>query len=288
MLPKAYPLILGVTGTLTSLNQYEKAAIDRLYNINRSSIMPSFFGCSNLAFNPEENFTHLATKPLWMGKIFTQAHAAVGANRAVIIFFYDDTLLEEFRAQYCGQFDRLQVLTENTEEDKHEHLISEAGVAKTVTLATRGMGRGVDYKSSVAVEKNGGVHVIQSFFSLDVKEETQIRGRTARKDNRGSYELIVLDEHLKTQQLIEAGQQEVTYAGLDVARTKIALKENKDIEVSIEKNTNNHLTTLAYLQSFFKAPKLLIVQRIKGSTADFSKVDLTSAYVTRVTVRERE
>ncbi|KAL9692209.1 hypothetical protein quinque_015751, partial [Culex quinquefasciatus] len=178
--------------------------------------------------------------------------SGVGANRAAIIFFYDDKLLEDFRAQYCGQFDRLQVLTENTEQDKHEHLIGEAGVAKTVTLATRGMGRGVDYKSSVAVEKNGGVHVIQSFFSLDVKEETQIRGRTARKDNRGSYELIVLDEHLKTQQLIEAGQQEVTYARLDVARTKIALKENKDIEVSIEKNTNNHLTTLTYLQSFFK------------------------------------
>ncbi|KAL9706713.1 hypothetical protein quinque_010231 [Culex quinquefasciatus] len=251
-LPKAYPLILGVTGTLAALNQYEKAAIDRLYNINRSSIMPSFFGCSNLHFNLEENFTHLATKPLWTGKIFTQAHAAVGANRAAIIFFYDDKLLEDFRAQYCGQFDRLQVLTENTEEDNHEHLISEAGVAKTVTLATRGMGRGVDYKSSVAVEKNGGVHVIQSFFSQDVKEETQIRGRTARKDNRGSYELIVLDEHLRTQRLIEGGQQEVTYAGLDAARTKIALKENKDIEESIEKNTNNHLTTLAYLQSFFK------------------------------------
>ncbi|XP_039436730.1 uncharacterized protein LOC120418419 [Culex pipiens pallens] len=251
MLPKAYPLILGVTGTLTSLNQYEKAAIERLYNINRSSIMPSFFGCSNLQFNPAENFTHLATKPLWMGKIFTQAQAAVGANRAVIIFFHSDTLLEEFRAQYCGQFDRLQVLTENTDEGKHEHLIGEAGVAKTATLATRGMGRGVDYKSSVAVEQSGGVHVIQSFFSLDVKEETQIRGRTARKDNRGSYELIVLDEHLKAQRLVEGGQQEVTYAGLDVARTKIALKENNYIEVSIEKNTNDHLTTLAYLQSFF-------------------------------------
>ncbi|KAL9706716.1 hypothetical protein quinque_010234 [Culex quinquefasciatus] len=252
MLPKAYPLILGVTGTLTSLNQYEKAAIERLYNINRSSIMPSFFGCSNLQFNPAENFTHLATKPLWMGKIFTQAQAAVGANRAVIIFFQSDTLLEEFRAQYCGQFDRLQVLTENTDEGKHEHLIGEAGVAKTATLATRGMGRGVDYKSSVAVEQSGGVHVIQSFFSLDVKEETQIRGRTARKDNRGSYELIVLDEHLKAQRLVEGGQQKVTYAELDAARTKIALKENKDIEESIEKNTNNHLTTLAYLQSFFK------------------------------------
>ncbi|KAL9706712.1 hypothetical protein quinque_010230 [Culex quinquefasciatus] len=228
MLPKAYPLILGVTGTLTALNQYEKAAIDRLYNINRSSIMPSFFGCSNLAFNPEENFTHLATKPLWMSKIFTQAHAAVGTNRAAIIFFYDDTLLEEFRAQYCGQFDRLQVLTENTDEDKHEHLLGEAGVAKTVTLATRGMGRGVDYKSSVAVEKNGGVH-----------------------DNRGSYELIVLDADMEANHLVDE-EETVTYAALDAARAKLSLQENKDIAESIEKNEVNHLTTMEYLASFFK------------------------------------
>uniref|UniRef100_A0A1Q3F2P3 SecA family profile domain-containing protein n=1 Tax=Culex tarsalis TaxID=7177 RepID=A0A1Q3F2P3_CULTA len=251
MLPKAFPLILGVTGTLTSLNQYEKAAIERLYNINRSSIMPSFFGCSNLQYDPQANFTHLASKPLWMGKIFTQAHAAVGANRAVIIFFYNETQLEQFRAQYCGQLDRLQILTENTDEDKQEHLISEAGVAKTVTLATRGMGRGVDYKSSVAVEKNGGVHVIQSFFSLDVKEETQIRGRTARKDNRGSYELIVFDDHLEANELLEDGVS-VKYAALDAARANGALQENKDIAESIERNEINHLTTMEYLASFFK------------------------------------
>ncbi|KAL9698998.1 hypothetical protein quinque_002439 [Culex quinquefasciatus] len=251
MLPKTFPLILGVTGTLTSLNHHEKAAIERLYNIRRSSLMPSFFGCCNVQFNPAENLTVLSSKPFWMGQIFSRAHAAIGAKRAVIIFFYNDALLENFRAQYCGQLDRLEVLTENTAEDEQEMLIGEAGVAKTVTLATRGMGRGVDYKSSVAVEKSGGVHVIQTFFSLDVKEETQIRGRTARKDNKGSYELILCEAHLKTQRLMANADLFVTYAKLDAARAEIALKEDKDVGEKIAKNTGDHMTTLAYLQSFF-------------------------------------
>ncbi|XP_052563013.1 protein translocase subunit SecA-like [Culex pipiens pallens] len=252
MLPKAFPLILGVTGTLTSLNQYEKATIERLYNITKSSIMPTFFGCSNNRFNPTEDFTLHSKRPLWLGKIFSQAYAAVTAKRAVLIFFFNGNLLEEFRAQYCGQLDRLQVLTENTPATQQEHLINEAGIAKTVTLATRGMGRGVDYKSSVAVEKSGGVHVIQTFFSLDVREETQIRGRTARKDNRGSYELIVYDVHLKAARLVEATGRPVSYAQLDAARASKALNENRNIEESIRKNTEEHAATMEFLQSFFK------------------------------------
>ena len=38
---------------------------------------------------------------------------------------------------------------------------------------------------------NGGVHVIQTFFSETESEEIQIKGRTCRQDNPGSYELVV-------------------------------------------------------------------------------------------------
>lgn len=111
------------------------------------------------------------------------------------------------------------------------------------------MGRGVDYKSNVAVEKDGGVHVIQTFFSLDSKEKSQIRGRTARKDNKESYELIVCDEHLKLQGLLRG---EVSYATLDAVRMEMALKEHEDVAENIRWESNDHQTTLAYLQSFFR------------------------------------
>ncbi|KAL9698083.1 hypothetical protein quinque_001524 [Culex quinquefasciatus] len=124
-------------------------------------------------------------------------NAMVNAKRAVLVIFDTEETINSFKQQFGGKLDRLHVLTINTNPNDKERLITESGVSRTITLATREMGRGVDYKSSVTVEKKGGVHVIQTFFSLDVKEETQIKGRTARKDHRGSYEMILCYVDLK-------------------------------------------------------------------------------------------
>ncbi|KAL9695638.1 hypothetical protein quinque_014923 [Culex quinquefasciatus] len=247
MLPKAYPLILGVTGTLTALHPHEKAAISQLYDINRTSLMPSFFGCSRLAYDPSTNFTKLSTKSHWLAKIFTHVLVALGesTSRSVLVFFRDEATLEEFRVQFSGQLARLQVLTENSAQQAQ--ITGQAGVPGTVTLATRAMGRGVDFRSSVAVEKAGGVHVVQTFFSLDVKEERQIRGRTARKDNRGSYELVLWEEDLRAN-----GLDGETYAELEVARAELVAREGGSIAKGIEQRGQDHRTTMQYLQGFFE------------------------------------
>jgi len=49
------------------------------------------------------------------------------------------------------------------------------------------------------VEKQGGVHVIQTFLSEDISEEVQIKGRTARQGKRGSYILILNSLDLQRQ-----------------------------------------------------------------------------------------
>ncbi|XP_065095223.1 uncharacterized protein LOC135717194 [Ochlerotatus camptorhynchus] len=249
MLPKNYPLIVGVSGTLTSLNLYEKDTIERLYNIKQISVMPTFFDCSNLQFDEIANFQNHATKPSWRTNIFSKANQIIKANRAVIIFFDTEVELNAFEAEYAGHLDRVNVLTENT-KDK-ERFINEAGVAKTITLSTRGMGRGVDYKSSVTVEKNGGLHVVQTFFSMDIKEEIQIKGRTARKDNKGSYELIVCDEDLQSGGLM-SGLSNVSYAELDAARSKISLDENAELSRKIQDSMDAHQKTMNYMKSFYK------------------------------------
>ncbi|XP_058813067.1 uncharacterized protein LOC131677338 [Topomyia yanbarensis] len=250
MLPKSYPLILGVSGTVTSLNQHEKDAIKDVYNIRELSTMPSFFGCSNLQFNPLADFQQLASKSEWLNAIFCRANAVLGAKRSVLVFFESDLQLNQFHAEYSGQFDRLNVLTEDTDAKQKVLFIDEAGVAKTITLATRGMGRGADYKSSVSIEKHGGLHVIQTFFSLDVKEEVQIKGRTARKDNRGSYELIVCQSDLERAGFLRK-VCEVNYQTLDAARLALALKENEQILGDIVKGKNDHEVTMRYMQTFF-------------------------------------
>ncbi|KAL1381800.1 hypothetical protein pipiens_003403 [Culex pipiens pipiens] len=193
----------SVSGTLTTLSSYEKKVVKDHYNITDLSVMPSFFGGSNLKFNETQDFSCLNTVNEWMNAIFGRINMMVYARRSVLVVFDTDLKINAFKQQFAAQLDRLNVLTVDTNPADKERFISDAGVSRTITLATREMGRGVDYKSSVAVESNGGVHVIQSFFSVDVKEETQIKGRTARKDNRGSYELIVCIDHLQSEDLVD-------------------------------------------------------------------------------------
>jgi len=40
-------------------------------------------------------------------------------------------------------------------------------------------------------KKNGGIHVVQTFFCSDLGEEIQIKGRTARQGQEGSFQLIL-------------------------------------------------------------------------------------------------
>ncbi|MDR0288893.1 MAG: hypothetical protein LBH78_02485 [Rickettsiales bacterium] len=251
-LPEKYPLILGVSGTLTTLNDHEKKAVRESYNIRENSILPSFFGDSHLKFNSSENFTSQNSEEGWLSKIFSHANSKVGSGQSVLIFFDTDVEISKFKEKFFGKFDRLHILTENTEEHAKEKYIDEAGIAKTITLATRGMGRGVDFKSSVAVENSGGVHVIQTFFSLDIKEETQIKGRTARKDNKGSYELVLCKEHLISAGFLEGEEAAVDYQSLNKTRKlKIEEKGSND-EKRIKKSESNHKTTIDFLESFFQ------------------------------------
>ena len=41
------------------------------------------------------------------------------------------------------------------------------------------------------LKEAGGVHVIQTFLSLDKAEEVQIKGRTARQGEDGSYAMVL-------------------------------------------------------------------------------------------------
>jgi len=59
------------------------------------------------------------------------------------------------------------------------------------------LGRGTDFKcyDKKLLEK-GGVHVIQAFFSEELSEEVQIRGRTARQGDPGSFSFVLSEDGL--------------------------------------------------------------------------------------------
>ncbi|XP_039429585.1 protein translocase subunit SecA 2-like [Culex pipiens pallens] len=252
-IPEDFSLILGVSGTLTSLSSYEKKVVNDHYNITEMTVMPSFFGGSNLKFNETVDFNCFNTATEWTNAIFGRINVTVNAKRSVLVIFNSDVEINGFKQQFAAQLDRLNVLTVNTDPADKERFISDAGVSRTITLATREMGRGVDYKSSVAVESNGGVHVIQTFFSVGVKEETQIKGRTARKDNRGSYELIVCVDDLGKENFVDSQESylTVTYDQLNNKRNVqmmawMMVKDESRVEKLKVANKNHQATVDFY------------------------------------------
>ena len=114
--------------------------------------------------------------------------------RPVLVFFKDDKTLKEF--YNSDEFDKLRnetlILNEELTHPEKMKLIKDACRLNTITLATRIFGRGTDFQViDERVNKIGGTHVIQTFFSTDISEEVQIKGRTARHGDPGSFSMVL-------------------------------------------------------------------------------------------------
>jgi hypothetical protein len=88
-------------------------------------------------------------------------------------------------------------LHEDTDLSERDGIIKRATIPGKVTLLTRTFGRGIDFvcrdEQYIA---NGGLHVLQTFFSVEKAEEIQIMGRCARQGDNGSYEILILKSTL--------------------------------------------------------------------------------------------
>ena len=103
-------------------------------------------------------------------------------------------------------------MTEET-TDIHEIVKSKATKSGNVTFATRDFGRGTNFMCrDKIVLASGGVHIILTFWSESRSEEEQIKGRTARNGNAGSYQIILLKQDLEIigvdYQVLESASQE--------------------------------------------------------------------------------
>ena len=91
-----------------------------------------------------------------------------------------------------GLKDRVRIMTEETLGSDRECIIRQAVCSNNVTLISRAFGRGTDFVCfDERLQASGGVHVLQTFFSEELSEEVQIRGRTARQFNCGSYSMVI-------------------------------------------------------------------------------------------------
>ncbi|CAF1144264.1 unnamed protein product [Adineta ricciae] len=178
-MPKDFIYITGVSGTLRTLANAEKNILSEVYGISRNTFMPSVFGKSNRNYYPKSD-VEAVEKSEYFTRIQEEVDTMVNAKRSILVFFESEERLLEF--YNC---DRLASM---------KHLL----LRGKVTLLTRTFGRGTDFICrNQQVLANGGIHVLQTFFSKELSEEYQIMGRGARQGDRGSYRMILLENDLE-------------------------------------------------------------------------------------------
>ncbi|CAF5052327.1 unnamed protein product, partial [Rotaria sp. Silwood1] len=179
-MPHDFAYIAGVTGTLKTLAKPETRILKNVYNICKNTYMPSVFGKSNRTYNDTTDVQV--------------------ADRAILIFFESEEKLMTFfnSPELSSIKENVQIITETVSVKERELHIKRASTIGKVTLFTRIFGRGTDFIcNNPRLLANGGIHVLQTFFSKELSEEYQIMGRAARHGDQGSYRMILLDNDLE-------------------------------------------------------------------------------------------
>jgi len=133
-----------------------------------------------------------------IGNEVAKAFEGETKGRAYLVFFESEAKLQAWKDSDIGQ----QVPPGIIDSIKSDNLNIDLKVRKAtrsgnITLLSREHGRGLDFLcKDKTVEDQGGIHVIQTFLSEELSEEIQIKGRTARQKNKGTFKMILLAKDL--------------------------------------------------------------------------------------------
>ncbi|CAF3541480.1 unnamed protein product [Rotaria socialis] len=198
-MPHDFEYIAGVTGTLKTLAKAEKDILEKVYKVHKMTYMPSVFGSSNRTYNPGTDVRAVKDSEYFM-EIRGEIDAVCHASRAILVFFESEEKLITFynSSELSSIKHDVQIITETVSVKERELCIKRAATVGKVTLLTRTFGRGTDFICrNQQLLLNGGIHVLQTFFSEELSEEYQIMGRGARQGDRGSYRMILSDKDLE-------------------------------------------------------------------------------------------
>lgn len=190
-------LILGFSRSLKYITDEERKDISD-FEISSYSFLPSIYGCINFVETfPISTFPGTAS---FFDEIEEQAHGIIRKRRAVLIFFENDAVLQDFASEKLTSFTNPKILTSTTSEHERDFNVKKAATIGQVTLATAPFCRGTNFAAfDTELDKNGGLHVIQTFFSMNKLEEEYMKATTARQGNNGSYSMVFLDDRLYEQ-----------------------------------------------------------------------------------------
>jgi hypothetical protein len=148
-IPKVFDTILGVTGTLDSMTDFQKAAI-KSYGIDTLTRTPSIYGNSLMTFREQQDVLIINEgEAEYFQAITREAETVANNGRPVLIFFKDQKTLERFAdSDYCSSLKanrKFSQITESNTDDLARE-VKNATDAGKVSLWTRIFGRGLVYQ----------------------------------------------------------------------------------------------------------------------------------------------
>lgn len=177
-------------------------------------------------------------------------------GRAVIAFFRTAQDLNAYcQSPYFKKVVHANVLHERLDSKARDYVIRKAATAGQATFSSAVFGRGTDFFcKDNKLAAAGGVHVLQTFFSVDKAEEVQIQGRTARQGQQGTYGLILLQSQLH--ETFDLGPDALGsvargkwYCTLDKARASVRARACAKIEKALERATEVDELTHRYFDA---------------------------------------
>ena len=258
-IPSSFDFIIGVSGTLKSLSTAEKKIIDDFYYIKKNTYIPSVFGTNKRQFAKKSD-VFIETNDDYFNKITDQINYKKDKRAILVYFDTNNSLMKFYNSKNIEPIKaEIQVLTEElfSLREEKETIIRRATTRGQITFLTKIFGRGIDFICRDAnVNSNGGVHVIQTFFSEELSEEIQIMGRTARQGKDGSYNMILLEndleKYLGVDYLKEIAEMKImrnTYDVLNKKRDELFNKKYKIVTESVEEARKEHDLGRKFIQN---------------------------------------
>jgi len=253
-----FSAILGVTGTLETLNDTQKSIIQDTYNIKHKTLAPSIYGRNNMRFDPIQN-VQVESEANHFKVIVHQINQRmvgqnVGTKRAIFVVFESTNELKQFydSEEFIPHKWNCGILTEEISSDEKVNIINKSTISGRITLFNKEFGRGTDFiVHDEILSANGGVHLIQTFLSENYSEELQIRGRVARQGENGSYSLIISDKSLKKFKIDNANEisHSLLYNVLNEKQQTFFNKQYDEQIKNVSSIEQKHKESLAFIKS---------------------------------------
>lgn len=178
-----YSSLFGLTGTLGS--QVERKQISSIYGVRLFDV-PPFRPCIRKDTDPKI----YARDETYLQAIYEEVQEKIALKRPVLVICSNIKDSEKISDYLKSKGVSNQVYNELQEENE-ETIIRLAGQPGKVTVATNNAGRGTDIILTSESIKNGGLHVVVTFYPDSLRVEEQAIGRAGRQGQPGSSSIFM-------------------------------------------------------------------------------------------------